>query len=134
MSDPMRKIMKLFLVLAEETKTIDEVRPLADQLFHDECRMQTGDQLLNKPRIMADMEALVTNKVTMDLKKVEQDEFGITYEYCVRKPREKSHHMVAKAMVRDGKIYHVEIKDLAEVEPTVSTRMRRVSAPVIHGH
>lgn len=134
MSDPMRKVMKLFLSLAEESKTVDEVRALSDQLFHDECRMEADGETKNKTRIMLDMEELVKNKVTCELAKVEADEFGITYEYSVRKPREKAHKMKANAMIRDGKIYHVSIVE--NNVPTVidNDHLRRVSAPVIHGH
>ena len=129
----MRKVMKLFLSLAEEDKTVEEVLPLADALFHDECRMETAGQFLNKPRIMTDMESIVENKVTMDLIKVEKDDMGLVYEYNVKKPREKSHKMQASAMVRDGKIYHVTIKDATIKPQNAADQMRRVSAPVIHG-
>lgn len=130
----MKAIMQLFLTLAEESKTVDEVMPLADRLFHDECRMQIDGHCLNKPRIMNDMAAMVDHKVTMELTKVEQDEFGITYEYSVRKPREKLVHKVAKAMVRDGRIYHVDIKnDTAATSPQNNPHMRRATAPAIHG-
>ena len=70
MSIPMKKVMKLFLTLAEEGKTMEEVRPLADELFHNECRMEVGGVTLNKPRIMEDMEEMVRNKVTCELSKV----------------------------------------------------------------
>ncbi|CAB9499950.1 expressed unknown protein [Seminavis robusta] len=134
MSDPMRKVMKLFLVLAEEDKTMEEVRPLADALFHDECRMQVdGQVMLNKPRVMKDMDSLVQNNVTMELIKVEKDEVGLAYEYMVKKPREKAHKMLASAMVRDGKLYHVEIKDAAQPADVNKDHARRVSAPAIRG-
>ena len=132
MSDPMKKVMKLFLCLAEDDKTIEEVLPLADRLFHDECRMQIDGQCLNKTRIMADMKAIVTNKINMELSKVEQDELGIVYEYVVHKPRERDTKMVAKAMVRDGKIYHVDISNAADISHD-SPHLRRATAPVIHG-
>ena len=134
MSDPMKKVMKLFLTLAEEGKTKEEVRPLADRLFHNECRMEVGGDRMNKHRIMADMEEMVENKVTCELTKVEADEGGLTYEYSVRRPREKAHKMLAKAMVRDGKIYHVSISENLAASPQATTQMRRVSAPLLHGH
>ena len=126
--------MKLFLILAEETKTVEEVRPLADKLFHDECRMEANGERMNKHRIMADMDDMVKNKVTCELTKVEADECGLTYEYSVRRPREKAHKMKASAMVRDGKIYHVLLTENTIASPQANPRMRRVSAPVIHGH
>lgn len=133
MSDPMQKIMKLFLVLDEEDKTLEQVHALADDLFHDECRMQVDGQCLNKPRIMADMDSLVKNKVKMELIRVEKGDIGLVYEYTVRKPLEKSQTMVASAMVRDGRIYHVEVQ-LADVVSPSAAGMRRVSVPVIQIH
>ena len=130
----MKTIMKFFLVLSEESKTTDEVRVVADQLFHNECRVQTEGRVLNKPRIMADMDELVKKKVTMELQKIEQDEFGINYEYSVRQPREKGRKMAARAMIRDGKIYHLEIVDAVSTAPAQShPHPRRATAPVIHG-
>ena len=136
MTDPMRKIMKLFLVLEEDDKTVEQVRALADDLFHDDCRLEVDGQCLKKPRVMADMESLVTNKIRMELIKVEKDELGLVYEYTVRKPMEKSRRMIASAMVRDGKIYHAHVQLEEAVSPSLADkRMRRVSAPVnlIHG-
>jgi hypothetical protein len=135
MSDPMRKIMKLFLALEEDDKTVQQVHALADDLFHSECRMQVDGQCLKKPRIMADMEGLVLKKIKMELIRVEKDEMGLVYEYTVRKPLEKPQKMVASAMVRDGKIYHVDVQPAEVVSPSAAEkRMRRVSAPVIQIH
>ena len=82
---------------------------------------------------MADMEELVRNKVTMQLTRVEQDDGGLTYDYTIRKPREHTHKMRASAVVRDGKIYHVEVKEDATTAPAAEAKMRRVSAPIITG-
>jgi hypothetical protein len=133
----MRKIMKLFLVLEEEDKTVEQVHALADDLFHSECRMQVDGQCLKKPRIMADMEGLAAknNAIKMELIRVEKDDMGLVYEYTVRKPLEKPQKMVASAMVRDGKIYHVDVQLANVVTPSAADkRMRRVSAPVIQIH
>jgi len=132
----MRQIMKLFLVLSEEDKTFDQVRPLVDQLFHNECRMQTPTGFMNKARIMADMEDIVNNKVTMELTRLEQDEFGLSYDYTMRRPREHMHHVKATAMVRDGKIYHASLtednENEAQQQKAVDAK-RRMTTPIIHG-
>ena len=132
----MRKIMKLFLVLAEENKSVEEVQSLADAVFHTECRMEFDGQRLNKTRIMNDMEEKVKAKVTWELIKVEEDESCITYEYTVREPREKAHKMKASATVRDGKLFHVDITENLDSSLQADTNARRVSAsvPVIPGH
>lgn len=134
MTDPMRKIMKLFLTLSEEEKSWEEVRPMCDSLFHDEVRMTNEKgECFNKERIMADMEELVNDKATMELGKVEDDhELGINYEYIVRKPRQKSHRYEASAMVRDGKLYHVNIADTTNIaHPMSEEKMKRESVPVL---
>jgi hypothetical protein len=135
MADCMRKIMKLFLVLSEEEKTWEEVKPMCDALFHDEVRMEhrLGKESLNKDRIMADMEDIVKNKATMQLVKVEDDhESGIVYEYSVRRAHEKTHRFLAEAMIRDGKLYHIYITDTTNVaHPLTSEQTRRASAPIL---